>query len=78
MILANSVDASVVGIVDLADDTRTVHPDLQQSSSCEAPPIATPSDYYASFLTGGYSTIDPDQEIEVRVVRIVQVTYTME
>jgi uncharacterized protein YggE len=76
--LAETLDMDLGEVVDATDESRTTSTGSRAASSCDPPAIAGPMDYFESMLTGSYATFDPEAEIEVRIVRVVHLTFATE
>jgi hypothetical protein len=75
--LAEVLEVDLGEVIDGADESRTVGLGSLPASSCDPPATMGPMDYYSPMM-GGYAPFDPDAEVEVEVVRVVQLTFETE
>jgi hypothetical protein len=76
--LAEILGMDLGAVINGADETRAVGIGSLPASSCDPPAIAGPMDYYSPMMTGGYAPFDPQAEIEVKLVRVVHLTFSAE
>jgi hypothetical protein len=76
--LASVMEAELLDIISVTDETRDPSRGMTLLSSCDEPELPNLADPYSFIWTQGGPPFDPGSDIEVRHVRVISVVYAVE